>query len=179
MQNHFNEVNDTDLDAFEPATHAQLQAGELGKIKAFIPNLEPNAPVPESMGKSSHNNAPLESQCSASSHKQSDSDDSLEDLKKSTEWIFQGSLFFGSNGWCTGETYEADVQAVVEQQYLPKVPHGNFLSFSGRTWQGSFENTDSRLCAGEFCKPTTVEKLERCSWFEAKAHGWVWSKGTW
>ena len=92
MQNHFNEVNDTDLDAFEPATHAQLQARELGKIKAFIPNLQLNARVyglvPESMGKSSHNNAPRESQCSASSHKQFDSDDSLEDLKKSTEWIF-------------------------------------------------------------------------------------------
>ena len=92
MQNHFNEVNDTDLDAFEPATHAQLQARELGKIKAFIPNLQLNARVyalvSESMGKSSHNNAPPESQCSASSHKQFDSDDSLEDLKKSTEWIF-------------------------------------------------------------------------------------------
>ena len=28
---------------------------------------------------------------------------------------FQGYLFFGSNGWYTDETYEAEVRAVVEQ----------------------------------------------------------------
>ena len=33
------EVNDPDLDAFESASLAQLQARELGKIEAFIPNL--------------------------------------------------------------------------------------------------------------------------------------------
>ena len=49
-------------------------------------------------------------------------DESQEDLEKSTEWIFQGYLFFSSNGWRTDETYEAEVRAVVEQQYLPKVP---------------------------------------------------------
>ena len=58
----------------------------------------------------------------ASSHQQSDSDESPEDLEKSTAWIFQGSLFFGSDGWRTDEAYEAKVWAVVEQQYLPKVP---------------------------------------------------------
>ena len=117
------EVNDPDLDAFESTTCALLRARELGKIKAFIPNLQPKAPVPESMGKSSHINAPLESQyCAASSHKHSDLDKSLEDLEKSTEWIFQGYLFFCSNGWRTDETYEAEVRALVEQQYLPKVP---------------------------------------------------------
>ena len=82
------EVNDPDLDAFESATCAQLRARELGKIEAFIPNLRPNAPVPEAMGKSSHENAPRESQCCASSHEQSDLDESQEDLEKSTEWIF-------------------------------------------------------------------------------------------
>ena len=68
------EVNDPDLDAFESATRAQLRASaqlrarELGKIGALIPNLWSNAPVPEAMGKSSHKNAPQESQCCASSH---------------------------------------------------------------------------------------------------------------
>ena len=52
------EVNDPDLDAFESATCAQLRARELGKIEALILNLRPNAPVPESMGKLSHENAP-------------------------------------------------------------------------------------------------------------------------
>ena len=51
------EVNDPDLDALESATRAQLRARELGKIEELIPNLRPNAPVPESMGKSSHENA--------------------------------------------------------------------------------------------------------------------------
>ena len=31
-------------------------------------------------------------------------------------------LFFCSDGWRTDETYEVEVRAVVEQQYLPKVP---------------------------------------------------------
>ena len=115
------EVNDPDLDAFESATHAQLRARELGKIGALIPNLLPNAPVPEAVGKSSHENA-RESQCCTSSHEQPDSDESPEDLEKFTEWIFQGYFFFGSDGWSTDEAYEAEVWAVVEQQYLPKVP---------------------------------------------------------
>ena len=67
-------VNDPDLDAFESAIRAQLRARELGKIEALIPNLRPNASVPEATGKSSHENAPRESQCCASSHEQSDSD---------------------------------------------------------------------------------------------------------
>ena len=118
------EVYGPDLDAFESATHAQLQAWELCNIEALIPNLLPHAPVPESMGKSSHENAPWESQCWASSQEQSDWDKSPKDLEKSIEWIFQGDLFFGSDGqgWHTNETYEAKVLAVVEQQYLPKVP---------------------------------------------------------
>ena len=158
-------VDDPDLAAFESATRAQLRARELGKVATFIPNLRPNAPVPKSMGKSSHYNAPRGSQCGTSSHKQSNSDESPEDLEKSTEWIFQGYLFFGSDGWRTDETYEAEVRAVVEKQYLPKVPvpdsrsstWHNFLSFSGRTRHRYFEIGDSRLCTGAFHKPTTVE----------------------
>ena len=116
------EVDDPDLDAFGSATRAQLRAREIGKIEALIPNLRSNAPVPEAMGKSSLENAPRESQCGTSSHEQSDLDESPEDLERSTEWIFQGYLFFGSDGWRTDEAYEAEVRAVVEQQYLPKVP---------------------------------------------------------
>ena len=56
------------------------------------------------------------------SREQFDLDESPEDLEKSTEWIFQGYLFFGSDGWRTDETYDSEVRAVVEQEYLPKVP---------------------------------------------------------
>ena len=45
----------------------------------------------------------------------------------------------------------------------PYPAHGNFLSFLGRTRQGCFEIADSRLCTGEFRKPTTEEKLDRFS----------------
>ena len=45
-------------------------------------------------------------------------DESPEDLENSTEWIFQGYLIFGSDGWHTARTYEAEVLAVVEQQYV-------------------------------------------------------------
>ena len=48
------EVNDPGLDAFESATSAKLRAREIGKIEAFIPNLLPNAFVPELMGILSH-----------------------------------------------------------------------------------------------------------------------------
>ena len=127
------DVNGPYLDAFESAAPAQIQAREFVKIngEAFIPNLQPNAPVLESMGISSHDNAPRESQWCSSSHEQSDSDESQEHLEKSTEWIFlekstewifQGYLFFCSDGWRTDEAYVAEVRAVVEQQYLPKVP---------------------------------------------------------
>ena len=64
------EIDDPDLDAFESATRTQFRARELGKIKAFIPNLGPNAPVPELMEISSQNNSTLESQCIVSSHVQ-------------------------------------------------------------------------------------------------------------
>ena len=81
------EVNDPDF-ALESATHAQPQARELCKIAALNANFLPNAPVSELIGKSSHVKAPRESQCGALSHEQSYSDESPEDLEKSTEWIF-------------------------------------------------------------------------------------------
>ena len=107
MQTTSMEINYPDLDAFESVTRAQLRAREIGKIGALIPNLLQIAPVPEAMGKSSHENS-RESQCGTSSHKQSDLDKSPEDLDSSTEWIFQGYLFFCSDGWRTDEAYEAE-----------------------------------------------------------------------
>ena len=62
------EVDGTHSDALESASHAQLQATELGKIAALMPYFRPNAPVPESIGELSHDYAPQEHQCGASSH---------------------------------------------------------------------------------------------------------------
>ena len=84
------EVDSPDF-ALESATHAQLQARELGKISAFIAYLLPNSPVSELIGKSSHVNAPLESQYGvASSHKQSDSEESQEDFENPQNGFFKG-----------------------------------------------------------------------------------------
>ena len=52
------EVDGPDFEATVSATHAQLQSRKLGKIASLISNSLPNAPVLDSMGKSSHNNAP-------------------------------------------------------------------------------------------------------------------------
>ena len=141
------EVDDPDLDAFGSATRAQLRAREIGKIEALIPNLRSNAPVPEAMGKSSLENAPRESQCGTSSHEQSDLDESPEDLERSTEWIFQGYLFFGSDGWRTDEAYEAEVRAVVEQQY-------SAVSHCGGAALGILGGSDS-MAARRLCRAVT------------------------
>ena len=112
------EVNDPDFNAFESEDSQSSK----------IPNLRPNAPVPESMGISSYNNAPRESQCCTSSHKQSDSDESPEESEKIFKNLQNGSfkgifsLVQTDGAHCTDETYEAEVRAVVEQQYLSKVP---------------------------------------------------------
>ena len=93
------EVDGPDFEATVSATHAQLQSRKLGKIASLISNSLPNAPVLDSMGKSSHNNAPWEYQCGASSHEQSDLDKSPEDLEKSTDWIFQAYLSSVQRFW--------------------------------------------------------------------------------
>ena len=120
-------VDGPDIDALESSTHAHLQARALREIAGLILNfgqtllsikqkIKPQVPTTMLL------NALRESQCCSSSHEQSDSDESPEDLEESTEWNFQGYLFFSSDGWCTDEIYEAKVLALVEQQYLPKVP---------------------------------------------------------
>ena len=42
-------------------------------------------------------------------------------------------------------------------------PHENVLQFGGRTRQGIVETANSRLCTGKIGEPTTVEKMDRCS----------------
>ena len=82
-------------------------------------------------------NALQGSHCCSSSHEQSDSDESPEDLEESSEWNFQGYLFFSSDEWHTDETCEVKVFALVEQQYLWKVPvpvqRMTIVPFSGQT----------------------------------------------
>ena len=81
------EVDGPDKDAWEPANRSQIRARELGKIAELISNLRSNASVSESTGKLSHDYTPKESQWRIIS-RQSDLNESSENLEKSTEWIF-------------------------------------------------------------------------------------------
>ena len=67
-------------------------------------------------------NAQRDSLCGTSSHRQSDSYDSLDDLENSAEWKFEGYLYFTGCRWSAGETYEDALRAAVEEQYLLTVP---------------------------------------------------------
>ena len=55
-----------------------LDAWTSGNIAALMPKLHPDAPAPESIRNSSHDDAPQESQCCTSSDEQYDSNESQE-----------------------------------------------------------------------------------------------------
>ena len=81
------EVDGPDKDAWESAYRSQIRARELGKIAELISNLRSNASVSESTGKLSHDYTPKGFQWRIIS-RQSDLNESSENLEKSTEWIF-------------------------------------------------------------------------------------------
>ena len=84
----------------------------------------------------------------ASSHEKSDSDKSLEKILKTPQHEFFKGIFpsVPTDG-SQMKTYEAEVRAVVEQQYLPKVPVP-IQHMASR--QRCFEIADLRLSAGKF-----------------------------
>ena len=110
--------DDPDLEAFE----SNLRARELGRTAALVSNLCPIAADSQWIGVSSKDNAQRDSLCGTSSHRQSDSYDSLDDLENSAEWKFEGYLYFTGCRWSAGETYEDALRAAVEEQYLLTVP---------------------------------------------------------
>ena len=64
---------------------------------------------------------------------------------------------------CMERKFGSDGTAIFTERSCPNPAHDNFLSVSRRTRQRCFGIAKSRLCAGEFCKPTTGEKMDRCS----------------
>ena len=112
--------DDPDLEAFKSNLCRILGERELGKAAALVSNLCPNASDPQSIGISSKDNARRESPCCTSS--QSDSEDLPEDHETSSEWKFEGHIYFEAGRWPAGKTYEDAVRAAVEEQYLPTVP---------------------------------------------------------
>ena len=104
------ESNLPDLEAFESNLSAIIWARQLGKTAELVSNLCPNPSDPQSIRVSSKDNSLLDSLCGTSSHCQSDSDDSQDDLEKSAEYKFKGHLYFAAGSWSTGETYEDTVR---------------------------------------------------------------------
>ena len=48
--------------------------------------------------------------------------DSLDDLETSREWKFKGHSYFAAGLLSARETFEDEVLAAVEEQYLPAIP---------------------------------------------------------
>ena len=114
--------DDPDLEAFKKKSNLCriLRERGLGKAAALKSNLCPNSSDPQSIGISSKDNARRESPCCTSS--QSDSEDLPEDHETSSEWKFEGHIYFEAGRWPAGKTYEDAVRAALEEQYLPTVP---------------------------------------------------------
>ena len=108
------DCNDPDSEAFKSNVHAIFRARESGKTAALVSNLCPNTSDPLLANLWSRDDAQLDCHCSTSSHGQSDSDNSPDDQETSTEWKFNGHLYFAAGRWPAGKTYEATVWAAVE-----------------------------------------------------------------
>ena len=80
------------LQAFEFNLRRILRERDFGKAAALVSNLCPNASDPQSIGESSKDNARYESPCCTSS--QSDSEDLPNDNETSSEWKFEGHIYF-------------------------------------------------------------------------------------
>ena len=112
--------DDPDLEAFKSNLCRILRERELGKAAALVSNLCPNASDPQSIGVSSKDNFRRESPCGTSS--QSDSEVLPDDQETSSEWKFEGHIYFSAGCWPAGKTYEDAGWAAVDQQYLPNAP---------------------------------------------------------
>ena len=114
---------DPDLQAFESNLRRILRKRELGKAAALVSNLCPNASDPQSIGVSSKDifnvNPPVAHHLSSS---QLDSEVLQDDQETSSEWKFEGHIYFSACRWSAGKTYEDTVRAAVEEQYLPTIP---------------------------------------------------------
>ena len=112
--------DDPDLQAFESNLRRILREREIGKAAALKSNLCPNASDPQSIGVSRKDNFRREFLCGTSS--QSDSEVLPDDQEISSEWKFEGHIYFSADRWSAGKTYEDAVREAVEEQYLPNLP---------------------------------------------------------
>ena len=114
------DCDDPDLQPFESNPCRILLERELSQAAALVSYLCLNASDTQSIGVSSKDNARREAPCGTSF--QSDSEDLRDDHETSSEWKFEGHIYFEAGRWSAEKTYEDAVQAAVEEQYLPTVP---------------------------------------------------------
>ena len=103
--------DDPDLEAFKSNLCRILGERELGKAAALVSDLCQKASDLQSIGVSSKDNAQRESPCGTSS--QSDSEDLPKDHETSSEWKFEGHIYFEAGRWPAGKTYEDTVWVAV------------------------------------------------------------------
>ena len=107
--------------------------------------------------------------CTSSSHCQSASDDSLDDLETSTEWKFERHLYFADGRWFAGKTHEDAVRSAVEEQYCitncscSAYQKEKFYYSTAEPDRKIAETADSRPCTGKIGEQMTVEVQLRWS----------------
>ena len=118
--------DDSDLQAFESNLHAVIWVCELCKIAALVSKLCQNASDPQLVHILRKENAQHKSRCGTSSHGQSDPDNLTDGHETSTEWKFEGYLYFLAARWPAGKAYAYAFWAEVGEQYI----HQLFLFLS-------------------------------------------------
>ena len=113
-------------------------------------------------------NAQQEFHCCTSSHCQSDSDDSLDDLETSTEWKFERHLYFAAGRWFAGKTHEDAVRSAVEEHCITNCSCSahqkeNFYNSTAEPDRKIAETANSRPCTGKIGEQMTVEVQLRWS----------------
>ena len=89
--------DDPDLKAFKSNLCRIFGERELGKAAASVSNLCPNASDSQLIGVSSKDNARRRCPCGTSS--QQDLEELQEDHKTSSEWKFEGHIYFEDGRW--------------------------------------------------------------------------------
>ena len=133
------------LQAFEFNLRRILRERDFGKAAALVSNLCPNASDPQSIGKSSEDNARYESPCGTSS--QSDLEDLPDDNETSSEWKFEGDIYFEAGRWPAGKTYEDAVREAAEHALRRELAAQREAALSGlrAELEAAAEEEEARL----------------------------------
>ena len=166
--------DDPDLEAFKSNLCWILGERDLGKAAPLVSNLCPNTSDPQSISVSSNDNARRESTCGTSS--QVDLEDLLDDHKISSEWKFEGHIYFEAGCWPAGKTYEDAVRALMKTQFgqnLWRRSSGSIVEFFGSArlvFKGGLPDSEN----SKLVKALTVPKVTSRNPRHAAGAHWHW-----